>query len=1002
MNRTLAVLAMTAMATGLSACSSDDERQAVFPWSSFSAPSIENGPWVRWWWPGNDVDPAELTREVIALSSAGFGGAEIQAFNAALDPEVSETALARRYSFDSDDFYANVRSVADQAREVGFRFDLNLGSGWSTGGAHIAPEDSMQTLLWGERMAEGPGAQTFTFDQPDMATYYQVADMAALIGEPLGRYMVEDARLVEVVAAKIIEDGRNTDIWDLKDTVVLDPDSVEVLTDKVVDGVLTWDVPDGKWDIIGFFACPDGQYVHFAALSDPETAFVVDHFNKARVVANLEHLLGERTGLADHYGTTIRGFFNDSFEMTTERFYTDDFIEKFNELRGYDLRPYLPVVVLPGADNHLFDAGGLDVSPPFALSEFDERIRYDYQRTVSDLFIERFVASSSVWGEQIGLMSRIQPYGLRVDVMQTAGAAHIGETEQLYGGGTSLFAKVLSSSALLYNRPLVSAETLVWTGVDHTLTPRKLKAAVDKLFVNGINHVIYHGFAYRTGVAVYGDNDWHPFSSPFSGSGTYASVISESGPFWPFMDTINEYVARVQFLLRQGKPRVDLLVYYPWLGLPGSIMRLDDRDEPLFLGKFEDQQVDGTNVLMATIDGLLGSSDVGDATRWLVDVSPILSALDSAGYTWAWVNDERLATISASGTGVAVGTATASAVLVLSAPYMRAESAMALGSAMAEGAPVIVSGGAPVRQPGAFNAKNGDAVVESTFAAVLDAAMGKKTDLDGEQVVAALSQLAVVPTMTFLQGGGGVLLWERVLDGGVVVVFMSNPIDVDWEGNVVLPATCVNPMWLDPWANTVVDLVGDDGGNAGLKLAPYGSGFLVCGAKLPTGETATVPVAPVEPGASAQRVGVDGWRLNVVGDDVPGGVFSADMPELSDWRDVSALAYCSTPGEYTTTVTLDSAPTGESWLDLGWLHGCATVKVNDVSAGEALVPPYRVRVDNLLQEGENRLSVTVIPSMRNRLVGRGNAGDATAVQYKGKDDTLVANGLIGPVNLILD
>ena len=47
----------------------------------FHAPPAAAKPRVRWWWPGGAVADAELKREIAILSKAGFGGAEIQAFN---------------------------------------------------------------------------------------------------------------------------------------------------------------------------------------------------------------------------------------------------------------------------------------------------------------------------------------------------------------------------------------------------------------------------------------------------------------------------------------------------------------------------------------------------------------------------------------------------------------------------------------------------------------------------------------------------------------------------------------------------------------------------------------------------------------------------------------------------------------------------------------------------------------------------------------------------------
>ena len=82
------------------------EEQTGLSWSAFAEPGKEFRPLVRWWWPGNDVDEKELRREVDLLADNGFGGAEIQAFNAALGkltPEESE----RMHSVDTEAYFKN-------------------------------------------------------------------------------------------------------------------------------------------------------------------------------------------------------------------------------------------------------------------------------------------------------------------------------------------------------------------------------------------------------------------------------------------------------------------------------------------------------------------------------------------------------------------------------------------------------------------------------------------------------------------------------------------------------------------------------------------------------------------------------------------------------------------------------------------------------------------------------------------------------------------------------
>jgi hypothetical protein len=98
-------------------------------------------PLVRWWWPGGDVTPKELRREVRILDEAGFGGAEIQAFRIGLKTAVTADVAARVNDYPSPSFYRKVRAAAEEARDRGRFLDLTLGSGWPFGGGDvITPE----------------------------------------------------------------------------------------------------------------------------------------------------------------------------------------------------------------------------------------------------------------------------------------------------------------------------------------------------------------------------------------------------------------------------------------------------------------------------------------------------------------------------------------------------------------------------------------------------------------------------------------------------------------------------------------------------------------------------------------------------------------------------------------------------------------------------------------------------------------------------------------------
>ena len=115
--------------------------------AGFADPPRDAAPMMRWWWFGPSVTRPELDRQLTAMAAAGLGGVEV-AFVYPLGPATT--------TFGSAEFLADLRFAADRAAELGLRFDLTLGSGWSFGGPHISEGLAARQLYW-ERREIGPG-----------------------------------------------------------------------------------------------------------------------------------------------------------------------------------------------------------------------------------------------------------------------------------------------------------------------------------------------------------------------------------------------------------------------------------------------------------------------------------------------------------------------------------------------------------------------------------------------------------------------------------------------------------------------------------------------------------------------------------------------------------------------------------------------------------------------------------------------------------------------------
>jgi hypothetical protein len=678
--------------TMMAAVAAPASASAPISWSELQDPPVEYRPWARWWWPGNDVDDAELRREIFLLRDQGFGGVEVQPFTMGLDPKAGKDELARRMSFDTDDYYHHLATVMQAAQEAGLGVDLTLGSGWPSGGAHIDPAHGMKTLLHSEQAVSGPRRVRLKVAGPDKPVFYTVANLGnQLLHMPIASYFGDRAELVAVIAGRVIGGKRTRGALDFSDTLTLDPASIQVLTGQVDSaGMLQWDAPPGKWVLINVYLAPDGEYPTLAAQDPP--GFVADHFDRDTVLGHLDHLLGARTGLTTFYGQPLRAFFNDSFEFKAERMFASDFLAEFQKRRGYDLTPYLPAVLVPGADDSFYNLIAPNAQPEYQLSDHDARIRYDYSLTVSDLFIERFLDPTVEFAHARGLKSRVQCYGLNIDVLRAMGHVDIPETEMLYAGGADMFLKMASSGAALYNKPLVTAESMVWAGRAGYTTPLKIKAGAAKLWLAGVNGIIYHGYPYKKPGRHYGPDGWYPWASKV---GNFSSNLSEVWPYWSEIKEINQYIARGQYLLRQGKPHIDVLVYYPFLGFPDAFSNVKGHDELLFTGKFDNEPQagnKGTNAL-AKIFGQPGPPE--PRVQWLLKVWPMIKDFQDRGTQWAWVNDESLAEAEYRDGKIVIRGNAYSGVIMAHAPGIQAATAANLVALARLGAAVMVVGDPP-------------------------------------------------------------------------------------------------------------------------------------------------------------------------------------------------------------------------------------------------------------------------------------------------------------------
>ncbi len=956
------------------------DQQAVLNLQRLAEPPDRFRAWTRWWWPGGDVDAASACDQLADLREAGFGGVEIQPFNAGL-AAIEERATQKRINgFGSDEWFSTFAQFMDCADDLDMQVYLNHLSGWPAGGPQVGLEDGLWKLRFGERFVSGGAAKQVDLPLPSPSVQdYLMAVAEQFIGMELSHFAVEQRQLLAVHAAQVRGGHRAGNPLDATDTLELDASSIIVLTDRVERGQLKWRVPEGEWVIIASYLMPSGEAPTLVAAEQP--GYVIDHLDLERVRAHYDFAFGSRTGLTRHYGGAFKGFFNDSLEFKLDRLASKDILDAFAARRGYDLVPHLPAVYVDAYDNFFVrDVGRNTSAPSFLIDESDERIRYDYQLTLSDLVIERFAENSMDWAEQRGLVSKGQTYGFEMDTIRALGANHIPETEHLWGSSSELVMKLAGAAGLLYERPVVSAESFVWRKRAYAVTPRHIKAGADLLFLSGVNQVIFHGIPYTSEHEAYKQTfdwlGWYPFQGPGNPSG-FSDNYGPSTPTWTALPELNDYIKRSQHILQAGEPSVDVLVYYPFLGFPKSI---EDSalagEELLFAGMLPG---DGPRppkeggVDMPLIKFLPREKD--PRLVWLERLIPTLKALDARGITWSWVNGHALQAGK-------VHSAHHQAVLVPDVEAMPLESVQALASITAEGLPVYFLGKLANRQPGFSQYAERDEQV----------AAGVGRLAQGRTVASGAELAAKIQAWLQVDGSSDVRRFSRRgPDANQSHLLVNRSLQA--QSARLIPASNIRPArayWFDAASGALWAAEPTEEGVFELSLMPLESRFLLfTDAELaPSGRSLSVLTEDAELVSM-----LDGNRIVRTAADT-----IAVTPGLSMIRKLPYLDGDPVHLLYEMSFVLQADEKRRRYvLDLGRVSGIAHVELNGQRLPLKSFDPFLFDITEAVQPGANRLQVQITPALRNSLVSSKALMDKELEQFEAH---LGEAGLAGPVKIL--
>ena len=739
------------------------------------------------------------------------------------------------------------------------------------------------------------------------------------------------------------------------DAVIREGDVVDLTSKMERDGTLNWTPPAGKWAVLRLGYSLVGTMNRGAT---PEaTGLEVDKLSKSAVKAYYDYYLDKfehaTGGLMGERG--LNYLHNDNWERGQAN-WADEMIAEFTKRRGYDMKPWLPVLV-----GHVVGS-----------AEASDRFLWDFRKTIAEMTAEyTYDQLSDILNKRgMGRYSQSHEF-LRqyvvdgMDVKRRAtvpmGVAWAGNP----AGEESSHNEDLreaASVAHIYGQNLVVAETFPAAagggegddggGSDaYAFSPERLKPVADAAFADGVNRIDYEASPHQPvddkvpGLA-------HAYGQWFTRHETWAEYAR------PWIT----YLARISHMLQQGRAVADILYYY------GE----DSNITALFSDKGPDVP-EGYAFDYASSDVVLNRIGV---------VNGRITTSSGMSYRLLALDDNAV--------------------------HMPLNVLKKIHLLVHAGA--ILVGPKPKDSPS--NSDN-----QAKFKSIADQLwgsgkgtrkVGKGQVFAGQSAADALKALEISPDFEYTkpQSETAVAYAHRKISDGDIY-FVHNRKNRAENVAVTFRVAGKAPELWDAVTGEIKPAmysVADGRTTVTLNLDPTES-VLVVFRKPGSTQGRTLPQVTETP------VGTIDGSWTVAFQPNRGAPASITLDRLSAWNEHSdpGVKYFSGTATYSKTIEAPAewfAAGTRMMLDLGSVKNVAEVTVNGKSVGVLWTAPFRADVTGALKPGMNTLEIKVTNLWPNRLIGdlQPNATKKytwTSLNVLRDDSPLLPSGLMGPVRVLV-
>ncbi|TVP76767.1 MAG: hypothetical protein EA353_11585 [Puniceicoccaceae bacterium] len=946
----------------------------------FKVPPPIAKPHTWWHWFAGHVSKEGITKDLEAMAAIGLGG--FQVFDVSLDTPPGPV----RYH--SPEWYDLMQFAMEESERLGLEFGFHNCAGWSaTGGPWITPENSMKQVVWNETKA------TFTeiakeggidLHEPEhRKDFYRDIVVLAFPTPTVEEQGAEPYRLENwqqkgfhfpharlTIHPSRLEWGTRT----APPQAVVALESVRMLKGDFAGERLRIDAQtlEGaeNWTLLRFGYTTTGTMNSPAA--DEGQGLEIDKMNRAAMDIHWEHLIHRLLEQGAQHPGTFTNILIDSFEKNYQN-WTEGLDTEFEERRGYPLIPWM--VALTGR--------------VIESTDQSERFLWDFRQTIGELINENYFRYFHEKANKHGLYAAIEPYGMgNFDEFGAAleGDMPMGEfwTRSDMPQQENSTTKLAASGANISGKRLVGAEA--FTSVfDKTWTnhPRSLKPVADFHMAQGVNRMIFHTYVHQP---------WGDPITPGMNMGRFGFNFNRNNTWFSKSEPFIQYLTRTQFMIQEGRQRVDLLYVY------GANTPADSHSR---------------EQMRPAVPRGFNYNKTGHQVLTRARVAPDGDILFPSGARFR-------------------------VLIMTGAERMRLETATALLKLAEGGANILFD--PPIATPGLTGFPQSDLQLKALVEQLYQHPNVRRTN----ELAALLADIDLQPD--FDDGNGGdPPFYHGYNDDGAHWYFIAN----DEPHTQTLHATFrvggMTPEIWDPETGTIRPapiwaFTNDGRCRVQLDLYPEQSVFVVFRPGREEDEHSVIASVEFEPAEEDESPALNSavryeqvgsrtvaWasqtgRLTVTAADgrteslkIDGPLYSRELggpwevrfgrfgpeepvlfPELKAWNEHpdEAVRFFSGTATYRKTVDWKTHQREQPvYLDLGVVHEIAEVFVNGQSVATLWKPPFSVEVGQYLQSGQNAIEVRVTNLQVNRIIGDEQQSQS-AVQWRQQTGHQITNGRV--------